>query len=310
MGALTLDLMDLTDIGGQPRKLANEIHRQIKAQSGELTLPMPLREIALALGIDEIQERPTTTFEAMLIATPDKSRGTIVLREGLLKGRRNFTLGHEIGHFVNPYHKPPTDGFVCAAPGMRARRADGKAWDQRSPYERMEIEANEFSVALLVPVLEFRAARDRLAGCDLLHIEPLAKLFGTSKEVMARIYVDTAPEKIGILTSNNGQLQNFVLPMTFPYLGLAKGHSLPSRSASAAFLKSAKPGQASEIVPVRPDAWLDRSPAGVQLCEQTFAQRGGWAMTMLMLEEPDEDERDENEEVERRWSEPRFAYGR
>lgn len=310
MGALTLDLVDLADIGGQPRKLANEIHGQLRAQHGDLTLPMPLREIALALGIDEIQERPTTTFEGMLVATPDKSRGTIVLREGLPKGRRNFTLGHEIGHFVNPYHKPPPAGFVCNAPAMRVRRAGGKAWDQRSAYERMEIEANEFSVALMVPVPEFKKARDKLVGCDLLHIEPLAKLFGTSKEVTARIYVDTAPEKIGVLTSHNGLLKTFLLPTAFPYLGLAKGHALPPRSASAAFLKSSRPGQASAIVSVRPDAWLERSPPGIQLCEQTLAQRDGWAMTMLMLEEPDDDERDEEEVVERRWSGPRFAYGR
>lgn len=310
MGALTLDLMDLADIGGQPRKLANEIHRQIRAQNGDLTIPMPLREIALALGIDEIQERPTMTFEGMLVATPDKARGTIVLREGLLRGRRNFTLGHEIGHFVNPYHKSPADGFVCDASAMRVRRAGGKAWDQRSPYERMEIEANEFSVALMVPAPEFRKARDNLSGCDLLHIEPLANLFGTSKEVMARIYVDTAPEKIGVLTSHNGRLRSFLLPTTFPYLGLAKGHPLPPRSASAAFVKSSRPGQASTIVPVCPDAWLERSQAGVRLCEQTLTQRDGWAMTMLVLDEPDDDEHDEDEEVERRWSEPRFAYRR
>jgi Zn-dependent peptidase ImmA (M78 family) len=307
---LTLDLMDLADIGGQPRKLANEIHRQIRNQDGQLTLPMPLSDVARALGIEEIQERPTTTFEGMLVTSPDKSRGSVVLREGMLRGRRNFTLGHEIGHFVNPYHKPPSEGFVCNTPGMRARRADGKVWDQRTPYERMEIEANEFSVALLVPVSEFRTSRDRLPGSDLLHIEPLARLFGTSREVMARIYVDTASEKIGVLTSHNGLLQNFILPTTFPYLGLAKRHPLPPRSASATFIKTASPGQASSVVSVRPDAWLERSPAGVQVGEQTLVQREGWAMTMLVLDEPDEDEREEDDEVERRWSQPRFAYGR
>ncbi|MFI4966415.1 MAG: ImmA/IrrE family metallo-endopeptidase [Caulobacterales bacterium] len=310
MPALVLDLMELADIGGQPRKLAGELHRQIRAQNGDLMLPMPLRDIAHALGIEEIQEQPTTTFEGMLVAPPDKSRGVIVLRQGMQKGRRNFTLGHEIGHFTNPYHKPPPDGFMCSAPDMRARRADGKAWDRRTPYERMEIEANEFSVALMVPAPEYRKARDKLSGCDLLHIEPLANLFGTSKQVMARIYVDTAPEQIAILISRHGRLENFVLPLKFPYLGLAKGHPLPPRSSSPSFLETASPGQASGLAPVHPDAWLDRSTAGVSLCEQTLAQRDGWAMTLLALDEPDDDEQDEEEEVERRWSEPRFAYNR
>lgn len=310
MGSISLDLMELADVGGQPRKLANEIHRQMRAQHGDLSLPIPLSEIAFALGIEEIQERPTTTFEGMLIASPDKSRGTIVLREGLIRGRRNFTLGHEIGHFVNPYHKPPPEGFVCNAPAMRARRAGGKAWDQRSPYERMEIEANEFSVGLMVPTMEFRRAREKLPGCDLLHLEPLTKLFGTSKEVMARIYVDTAAENIGILTSQNGLLKAFLIPPNFPYLGLAKGHPLPPKSASVSFLKNFSPGQASAITPVRADAWLDRSSPRAELYEQVFAQRDGWAMTMLIFEEPTEDERDEEDEVARRWAGPRFAYGR
>jgi Zn-dependent peptidase ImmA (M78 family) len=310
MAALAFDLMDLADIGGQPRKHASEIHRQIRAQYGQLPLPIPLREVAAALGVEEIQECATTTFEGMLVATADKSRSTIVLREGMPKGRGNFTLGHEIGHLVNPYHKPPPDGFVCPGTSMRARRGDGKTWESRSPFERMEIEANEFSITLLVPAPEFRKARDRLPDCDILHIEPLANLFGTSKEAMSRIYVDTAPEKIGILTSRAGQLQSFILPPAFPYLGLSKGRPIPPHSASATFLRAAKPGQASVLVPVSPDAWLERSAPGVQLHEQTLAQRDGWAMIMLVLDEPDEDERDEEEHMERRWSAPRFAYGR
>ena len=310
MSRLTLDLMDLADVGGQPRKLANEIQRQIRLQAGDLTLPMPLHEIATALGIEDVQERPTTTFEGMLVATADKSRGSIVLRAGMPTGRRNFTLGHEIGHFVNPYHKPPDDGFRCEATGLRQRRADGKAWDQRSPYERMEIEANEFSIALLVPAPEYRQRREQLSGCDLLHIDGLAKSFGISKEAMARIYVDTAPEKIGVLTSRNGLLQSFILPRSFPYLGLARGHPLPARSFSASYLKNAAPGQASELQQVGPDAWIDGQSRSIEVFEQAFAQANGWAMTMLLIEAPDEEEQEDEGEMEKRWSQPRFAYGR
>jgi hypothetical protein len=61
---------------------------------------------------------------------------------------------------------------------------------------------------------------------------------------------------------------------------------------------------------VRPVVWLDRSGPNVQLYEQAIAQRDGYAMTLLMLEEPDEDQQDEDEEIGRRWSGPRFAYGR
>jgi hypothetical protein len=36
----------------------------------------------------------------------------------------------------------------------------------------------------------------------------------------------------------------------------------------------------------------------------------GWAMTLLAIDEPDDDEQDEDEEVEGRWSKLRFAYDR
>jgi Zn-dependent peptidase ImmA (M78 family) len=307
---LTLDPMELADVGGQPRKLAAEIHRQLRAQQGNISLPIPLAQIAAALGVEEIVERETTTFEGMLVASADKSRGGIVLRKGMQRGRRNFTLGHEIGHFVNPYHKPPPAGFVCVREGLAGRRADGKKWDQRSAFERMEIEANEFSVALMVPTPEFRKSRERLSGSDLRHIQTLANLFATSKEVMSRIYVDTSPEKIGIVTSLNGQLRSFILPPSFPYLGLGKGRPLPSRSLSEHFLKTATPGGVSGLLPISADVWLDRSPRNVELFEQVIAQRDGFAITLLRIQEPDEDEADEQEEVERRWSATRFAYGR
>jgi hypothetical protein len=215
-----------------------------------------------------------------------------------------------VTHFVNPYHKPPPAGFVCVREGLAGRRADGKKWDQRSAFQRMEIEANEFSVALMVPTPEFRKSQERLSGSDLRHIGTLANLFATSKEVMSRIYVDTSPENIGIITSVNGQLRSFILPPSFPYLGLGKGRPLPSRSLSERFLKAASPGDVSGLLPVPSDVWLDRSPRNVELFEQAIAQRDGFGMTLLCIEQPDYEEADEQEEVERRWSAPRFAYGR
>lgn len=311
MTHLTLDLMDLADVGGQPRKLAAEIHRQIRAQAGNLPLPLPLASIAAAAGITEIIDRPTTSFEGTLVTSPDKSQGVVVLRAGMPRGRRNFTLGHEIGHMINPYHRPSrADGFVCVSRDMHARRRGNVSWDKRPALERMEVEANEFSVSLLVPAQEFQQQRAKLSGCDLGHIEPLARLFGTSKEVMARIYVDTSPERIAMLTSQYGKVQRLILPDRFPYLGLKKDLPLPPRSLSASFLGIATPGQLSGLCAVRADAWLESSKAQTELCEQTLAQRDGWAMTMLTLDEPDEDEEEEEAEVELRWAGARFAYGR
>ena len=132
MPSFAIDLMALADIGGQPRRLALDIQRQIREQLGQLPLPVPLIDIATAVGIDEIVERATQSFEGMLITSDNKAQGKVILREGMLRGRRNFTLGHELGHFVSPYHKPPPEGFVCDGGGMKAARRDKTPWASRN----------------------------------------------------------------------------------------------------------------------------------------------------------------------------------
>jgi hypothetical protein len=306
MTGVTLDLMALADIGAQPRKTAWEIHRQMREQSGgRVVLPVPLEAIAEAAGIEEIQECETDGFEGAMVASEDRSRGSIVLRKGLLAGRRRFTLGHEIGHFLNPYHKAPPGGFKCDKAGMDVRRSAAKAWTDRSPAERMEIEANEFSAAVLVPIAEYRADRANLSGCDIGHLELLRHKYGVSREFMAQVYVETSAELVAILVSQGGKLGRFILPPKFPYLGLSKGRPLPARSISSEFSKTAQPGSQTELQEVQADVWLDRSPPGRTVFEQAIALSSGWMMTLLLVEDHEVDE-EEVEEVERSWAKPRF----
>lgn len=307
---VSIDLMDLADVGAQPRKLAAEIHRQLRAQFGDVPLPVPLVEIATALGIQEIIDRETDSYVGMLVTTPDRASGIIVLQAGLRTGRRNFTLGHEIGHFVNPYHKPPPAGFQCTRKDMAARRRGNIPWENRPKLDQIEVEANEFSIALSVPIPEYRRERLNLSGCDLKHLEALRHKFGLSREAIAQVYVDTAPEKIALIFSETGRIRRFVLPANFPYLGLSKGHPMPTRSLTASRLRTLSAGECSPIEEVSPDTWLTRSPSGVRVYEQLLVLSGGHAVTMLSVEEPDDEEQDEEAEVQRRWYSPQFGYKR
>lgn len=304
---LTFDLMELSEVGARPDKQAGEILRQVRAQCGELPLPIPIMAIATALGIESVEERDTDTFEGALVALPDKSRGTVVLRKGLTCGRRNFTFGHELGHFVNPYHRPPTNGFYCNSHDLAERRQGGRPWKERSPFERMEVEANEFSSFLNVPRQEFRNDLKRLSDPDVRHIVNLADRYSVSKEMMAQIYITEVPEKLGIVTSHGGRISRCILPTNFPYLGLRKGQPIPHRSATVEFAKKHSSGAVSELRSVPADVWLDRSPDGVTVCEQVLLQREGWAMTMIVIEDAEEDEGDA---ATRTWYEPKFSYNR
>lgn len=285
--------MELADIGGQPKKLAYEIQRQLRRQFTSVPLPVPLEEIAAALGIVDIVEHATDAFEGTLIVKGDK--GAVALRKGMTTGRRRFTLGHEIGHFANPFHRLARSDFLCTAVDMRKKRDGTREWDDRPAWDKIEIEANEFSNALLLPGPEYRAARSALGSdVDIEHVVGLAKTFGVSLEVLANTYVHTSRDKLAVITSKDGEVRRVMAPSGFPYLGLKKGVPIPPRSLTKTFPRAQARRTASDLSEVAADTWLDRSEAEQAVYEQVLTLANGHAMTLLYVEEsePDEDEDD------------------
>lgn len=295
-----LDMMELADIG-QPVKLAHELHRQMRAQFGSVPRRCPLNSIAQAVGIVGIEEFDGTSFEGTLVVQED--RGAIGLRRGMRSGRRNFTLGHEIGHFLIPTHRFRRTSFECKAADMRQER--GGNFEKRPQPERIEVEANEFSAALLVPAAEFREERRKLGGaCDVAHIRQLAETFDVSQEMMAKVYVNTSDEPIAIITSENGQVRRVIPKTGFPYLGLRRDAPIPAKSLTQVFRAGLPNDPISALSEIDTATWLDRRGSVSTLYEQVFLQEDGWAMTMLLadIEEADEeeDDRDWNRRAGRR----------
>jgi hypothetical protein len=292
--AIDVDLLALADLG-QPEKLAFELHRQLRAQFGSVPPRVPLAGIAKAVGIVGICEFDIESFEGTLVIRDGV--GAIGLRQGLRAGRRNFTLGHEIGHFLIPAHRLQKSEFRCTKADMY--RVRGSNFKKSPAPERIEVEANEFAAALLVPVQEFRQERRRLgSACDVGHVRNLAELFDVSQEMMAQKYVEVSDERIAIVTSHNGRVHR-VIPCTgFPYLGLRKDAPVPPGSLTAT--EGAHPGNdsISEMREVETHIWLERRGCVTNLYEQVFRQDEGWAMTLLIVDEEATDE----EEDDRNWN--------
>ncbi len=90
--------------------------------------------IARALDIAEVRIEPLANLEGALITTPERNTGAILLNSRTNPRRRRFTLGHELGHFLNPWHQPAApDGFHCSREGMLT--SDGRSKDR---YLRQE----------------------------------------------------------------------------------------------------------------------------------------------------------------------------
>jgi hypothetical protein len=140
---LVLDRVEIEDVGANSERLAEAIHRQLGTCQG----PVPVLDIAKALDIIEIREEPLTGFEAALLTTPERGYGSIVVNLDSSPQRRRFSVGHELLHFLNPWHEPTSpSGFRCSRQDMIETRRSA-----RDPHRRQEAEANQFSIELLAP---------------------------------------------------------------------------------------------------------------------------------------------------------------
>lgn len=298
MDAPAIDLVELADVG-QPRRIAYAIHKQLRAQYGAVPTRVPLHGIAAAVGINGIKEFDTEAFDGMLAI--DGNNGAIGLRRGMMSGRRNFTIGHELGHFLIPTHRMRNRNFQCAPKHMRYERGKADEWERRPATEQLEVEANEFSAALLVPAPEYRTERAKFArGPDVAHIRPLAQAFDVSQEMMARIYINGSSESAALIISNKGTVRRIIPKADFPYMGLRAGMEIPRQSLTREFRAANDEGEVSNAQEVEIHTWLERRTGVSSLCEQVILQRDGWAMTLLTIEQDEDDDEDDDSNWNRR----------
>jgi hypothetical protein len=94
-----LDRMAIEDVGANPERLAQAIHDQLPGLQGAV----PVYDIARALDIEEIRDEALSGFEGALITPPEKGTGSILVNATSPRQRRRYTVGHELGHFLNPW---------------------------------------------------------------------------------------------------------------------------------------------------------------------------------------------------------------
>ena len=139
--SLTLDRVEIESVGANPVDLAQAVLAQLPGLNG----PVPIHEIALALDIDEIAVKPLHSMEACLQCDDLKSRGQIVVREQSAPRRRRYSVGHELGHFLNERHRPIDAAmFQCTLDDMGGPKRSGR-------HQQQELEANIFAIELLTP---------------------------------------------------------------------------------------------------------------------------------------------------------------
>jgi hypothetical protein len=220
-----------------------------------------------------------------MVTTPDRNVGSIVVNSRSHPVRRRFTLAHELGHFLNPWHRPSdsSGGFSCTRGDL------GNGWRRGSaPVSRhvvQEIEANRFAIELLAPAWLVRPYLNGIP--DLAKVIELADNFRLSREAGARRYVELHLRPTGLVFSLDGVVRYVERHADFSFVSCRPGQrllALPAPTDEAGL---------SDHVEVDPRDWLGR-PGRDSLVAQTLTQRDGYAITLLVLDatETDADESD------------------
>jgi Zn-dependent peptidase ImmA (M78 family) len=274
---------------GSPYGLVSKI---LKIES-DLKIPVPVIELAQQLDIEDVRELETEAFEGGLLTDEGRSRGIILVNKAARGGRRRFTIGHELAHFLIISHAPVEPGkFLCS-------RADMQRWDvkQNDRYKRMEAEANQFAALILMPPPALRGFIEGTRDPNLSHVLDLADHFEVSKEAAARAYAEYHDELVAVVVVQNNKILRVHRKNTFPRLSVSRGNEVPLGS----FFRRSKLHQLrkpSEVIDTLAGVWLDveYGKSAPALFEQVYLQANGFALVMLWVELPEEDEYDPDAE--------------
>lgn len=151
-----------------------------------------LETLAPQLGL-AIKEVDADAYEGVLRRVKGRMLGTIALSRSVTDpGRRRFTLAHELGHYLLPWH---------ADSSSPCRPKDIERWDRS--LQTREVEANRFAAEALMP---------RSTIADLFTGDPsfdavqrISERRGTSFTASAYRYVQLSGERIAVVWSEHGE---------------------------------------------------------------------------------------------------------
>lgn len=163
-----------------PERWANDLSILLTKVLGSSRFPVDVSRLSMEYSHQVFPESPITKvrarafegFEGALIPKPDGSgEWGIGYADSLhSKGRINFTIAHEFGHYLLHRAKYPS--------GFRCRPEDMVQWDNQ--YNRIEAEANRFAAGLLMPLDDFRIQIPRSQRADLNSLSACAERYDVS----------------------------------------------------------------------------------------------------------------------------------
>jgi Zn-dependent peptidase ImmA (M78 family) len=265
-----------------PEDLIEEIFHQLP----DLSFPIPLFEIAQACGIVEIidianlpNSRPSGAFPEGFLIDENKCHGVIFYKDkAIAPYRKRFTIAHELAHFLLPHH-------INKLSLADIYRGDVSA--KASHHQGHEKEADWFAGELLLPkhLLEDALKSQSLS---LQFIKRLAETSQTSFSFLINRCFTILDEKpMAVIHSKDGVCyQIWVNGHALPSeIACSKKESLPDFSVFGQQQNTEEEHITEKTLAIA-DCWFNSLPDDFSeiLYEQTYYQRNGYAITLLLIE--------------------------
>jgi Zn-dependent peptidase ImmA (M78 family) len=146
--------------------------------------PVDVNMIAKSLGLSVVYNDLGEDISGLLVSKGDTA--SICVREGEPLVRQRFTIAHEIGHFCLR-HQFERGEHVERVHVDEGWKVTARSNSRTAGVAPMEVEANQFAAALLMPtrLLKQRAHRFSVRQLDDSVVSELAREFKVSEQAMA-----------------------------------------------------------------------------------------------------------------------------
>jgi hypothetical protein len=265
-----------------PARWANDLTRILNAVFGPDHFPIDVRAVATDFSKQRYPEDPITAVigenlpgidGALLRSRHNKGWGIFFNSAVASHGRINFTLAHELGHYLVHRQAYP-DGIKCSEQDMLR-------WE--SEYRQIEHEANVFAATLLMPLDDYRKNIEPRVAPDFDMIRACAERYDVSTTAATLRWLSYTEKRAVLVVSRD----NFILWSRSSDRALKTGAffrtkgtpiAVPSQSIVARGASGRDTGGQLHA----PGVWF-----GEETREQTvFADMYDFALSLLLL--PDE----------------------
>lgn len=211
-------------------------------------------------------------YTACLVQVGNGVPPGIILAAGQSRGRRRFSIAHELGHLYIPSHANRPLGWC----------AEGAVGVPTGVGEQLEWEANDFAAELLMPHHLFaKDARNLTPSFASIGRLAAADQYDVSITAAAVRYMDVTRSACALVSSRDGRVEWVMKSDAFVYRIPWRGDRVPASSVAAQGAAVAEPQRLAANV------WLEFAQrSSLELFESThFVPSARQILSLLWVEE-------------------------